>query len=192
MIGYLSGQTKKIGPNYLILVIGGVGYKVFVPLFVLEKAKSGEELELEIHTHVKEDQLDLYGFKTSEELGFFELLLSVSGVGPKMALNILSLGSLSSLKDSIAKKDPTLLQSVSGVGRKIAEKIVVELKSKIGTVEGVSSEMFAEGDSKDVLDALIGLGITAQDAKKALSELPDSLDTTEEKIKYALKNLGNK
>lgn len=190
MIGCLSGQTKKIGPNYIILNVGGVGYKVFVPVFVLEKAKIGEDLELEIHTQVKEDQLDLYGFKTSEELAFFELLLSVSGVGPKMALNILSLGSLNSLKDSIAKKDPTLLQSVSGVGRKIAEKIVVELKSKIGTVEGATDAMFADGDSKDVLDALVGLGIPAQDAKRALSNLPNDLSTTEQKIKYALKNLG--
>lgn len=192
MIGYLEGEVKKIGFNFIILNVGGVGYKVFVPTSVLERAKIGEELELEIHTYVKEDQLTLFGFKTAEELAFFELLLSVSGVGPKMALNILSLGSLSSLKDSIAKKDPTLLQSVSGVGRKIAEKIVVELKSKVGAIEGPSDVMFADEDSKDVVDALVGLGISAQDARKVLSEIPEGLSTTEDKIKYALKTLGNK
>ena len=190
MIGYLEGKVIRIGVNQLVLNVNGVGYKIYVPNFVLEKLKKDENKSLEIHTHIREDQQDLYGFNTNEELEFFELLLSVSGVGPKMALNILSLGSLDSLKDSIVKKDPTLLQSVSGVGRKIAEKIVVELKSKLGSVGSASSEMFIEGGSKDVLDALISLGYSNQEARIALTKIPTEIEKIEEKVKYALKNLG--
>ena len=191
MIGYLEGEIKRIGSNYLILYTNGVGYKVYVPNFLLEDITLGKKLSLEIYTRVKEDQLDLYGFKNIEELNFFEQLLNVSGVGPKVALNILSSADSESLKDSISKQDPALLNSVSGVGRKTAEKIVVELKSKLGTI---GSDMFTDTGSGDVYDALIGLGFKKNEVKKAISNLPKDLNTVEEKIKEALKilNRGDK
>lgn len=187
MIGYLEGEIKRIGLNYLILYTNGIGYKVYVPNFLLQNASLEKKLSLEIYTHVKEDQFDLYGFKNIKELNFFEQLLDVSGVGPKAALNILSSSDLDSLKESIVKQDPTLLNSVSGIGRKTAEKIIVELKGKLGRV---GQDMFTDTGSGDVYDALVGLGFKKDEIKRAISNLPKDLVTVEEKIKQALKILN--
>lgn len=187
MIGKLKGKIDLIGSGYIVVDVNGVGYKLAVSHSLLADRKTGDEVTLYVHTHVREDQLSLFGFETNEQLTFFELLIGVSGVGPKAALNIMSAAPIDSLKESISKQDPSLLNSVSGVGKKTAEKIVIELRNKIGAVaEGDIFEKSAETD--EVVSALEGLGYKAAEARPVLSKLKS--ENTEDKIKEALKMLS--
>ena len=187
MIGKLKGKIDLLGNGYIIIDVNGIGYKVAVSSNILSDLKVGEESKLYIHRHVREDQLSLFGFVTNEDLVFFELLLNVSGVGPKAALNIMSAAPLDSLKDSISKQDPTLLNSVSGIGKKTAEKIIIELRNKTGAVsEGSIFEK--SGKSNEVIEALEGLGYKANEIRPVLGEITS--EDTEEKIKEALKLLS--
>jgi len=172
------------GKDSVVVVIDNVGYEVFLPALALEKAKVGEEREFFTHEYLRENARELYGFPTKEELGLFRDLMKVSGVGPKMALNVLSLGA-SRVREAITKGDAGILGSVSGVGKKTAQKIVLELK---GTIEmGDISSQFTE----EALDALRRLGYSQREASEALSNVQDA-ETTEEKIKAALKILGKR
>ncbi|MCL5093519.1 MAG: Holliday junction branch migration protein RuvA [Patescibacteria group bacterium] len=188
MIGKLKGKIDFLGKDFLILDINGVGYKVFVVSEVLRKEAS-VELALYTYNHVREDILALYGFLSYDELLFFELLLGVSGVGPKMAMNIMSAFSCKKIEDSVLKQDPSLLSSISGVGSKKAEKIVVELKGKIGTLKGTS--IFSKIEEQDeILGALERLGYKSAEIKKIIPEIPTNIENTEERIKAALKLIG--
>lgn len=187
MIGYLNGTVKEIGETSAIVLVAGVGYDVNIPISLSEKLKKDGPIELYIYTHVREDILALYGFSTKEELGFFKLLISVSGIGPKVALSIISSADVSKLSESISSGDPTLLSAVSGVGKKTAEKAIVELKNKVGGGQGFTS---LGGNSSDVVEALVGLGFQRSEVLRAISELPEEASSSEEKIKAALKLLG--
>jgi Holliday junction DNA helicase RuvA len=184
MIGYLRGKVIKNDVKSILLDVNGVGYKVFTHIGDLEQKKSAE-LELYTYLAVRENALDLYGFVTREELDFFELLLTVSGIGPKSAMAILSVASITTLKTAISTEDSSHLTKVSGIGKKNAEKIVLELKDKIGTY--VFDGKFESHDT-DAIEALKALGYSERESREALKKTIGS--TTEEKVRSALKNLN--
>ncbi len=184
MIGYLKGQLLSQDLKSIILEVNGVGYKVFTNITLLP-GKNEKMIELWTYLCVRETCLDLYGFASKEELNFFELLITVSGIGPKSAMGILSLASVPNLRNAIITGDTTHLTKVSGLGKKNAEKIVVELKDKLGAFTG---EGLISGDV-DVIEALKSLGYGEREAREVLKKLGDVKDTSE-KIKKALKLLS--
>jgi Holliday junction DNA helicase RuvA len=188
MIGSIRGKIILKTDKYLIVETGGIGYKVSVSPDTLSKAsKSGEEIFLFIHTHVREDAFDLYGFLNQEELEFFEMLINVSGIGPKGALSILGITSIETLRKAISIGDTSYLTKISGIGRKTAEKIVIELRDKIGKeLEGSSLQV-----ELDALEALKSLGYSAVEAREALKKVSPNTDTNN-KIREALKILSSK
>lgn len=185
MIGMLRGNVVFSDLKHIILDVSGVGYKVFTNTGNLGNMK-GKNLELWTYLAVRENSLDLYGFTTKEELDFFELLISVSGIGPKSALGILSIASLSNLKHAIATGDTGHLTKVSGIGKKNAEKIVIELRDKMEEME--LSEYYISGDV-DALEALKSLGYGEKESREALKKVSDAKDTGD-KVKKALKLLS--
>src|SRR3989338_6628286 len=133
MIGSIKGKIILKTEKFLIVETGGVGYKISVSVDTLSKIKkSNDEILLWIHTHVREDILDLYGFLDRQELEFFEMLINVSGIGPKGALAILGIASIETLKKAIGTSDTSYLTKISGIGKKTAEKIIIELRDKVG------------------------------------------------------------
>jgi len=175
MIGQLRGRLTDKRPNQILVDVGGVGYLVQVPLSTF--AALGElhaEVTLLIHTHVREDAFSLYGFLSSREKHFFELLLSASGVGPSLALKILSGMSVEELVPAIRNSDLGRLTKIPGVGRKTAERMVVELKDKLDAVTVETAERPAAsspaGIEADVVSALVNLGYDARSAEDAVSE----------------------
>lgn len=174
MIGQLRGRLADKRPNQVLVDVGGVGYLVQVPLSTY--AALGElhtEVILLIHTHVREDALALYGFLSSREKHFFELLLSASGVGPSLALKILSGMSVEELVPAIRGGDLARLTQIPGVGRKTAERIVVELKDRLEAVAVVAEKQVATspaGTEADVVSALVNLGYEARTAESAVAE----------------------
>ena len=185
MIGYLKGVTVDKDEKYLVLEVGGVGYKVFATLETIESSPLLEGRTLWIHHAVREDASDLYGFTTKDELGFFELLIGISGIGPRTALGILNVTTVSALKKAVSSGDTSHLVKVSGIGKKNAEKIVLELKGKFG----IDDERVTLKEEVDALDALKTLGFGHAEAREALKEVSDEPDTNS-KIKKALKLLG--
>jgi Holliday junction DNA helicase RuvA len=186
MIGSIKGKITHKSTNYVIVETNGVGYKVFLPLVILLTFKVGQDVSLVIHTYVREDQLTLFGFETLPQLEFFELLLTVSGVGPKSGLGIMSLSSLDMIKSAIASGDAGVFKKVSGIGSKTAERVIVELREKL-KAEGVAAPIAQE--QSDALEALVSLGYRENDAREALKSIPND-KTIQEKIKIALKALG--
>jgi Holliday junction DNA helicase RuvA len=182
MIGQLRGQLTDKRPNQVLVDVGGVGYIVQVPLSTY--AGLGElhtEVTLLIHTHVREDALSLYGFLSSREKHFFEMLLSASGVGPSLALKILSGMSVEELVPAIRQSDLGRLTKIPGVGRKTAERMVVELKDRLDavTVEVERpSPSSPAGVEADVVSALVNLGYDARTAEGAVSEAKRQVGTT--------------
>jgi len=185
MISYLNGKVVVVRDGYAIIETGGVGYKVSINPELASRIHQEENVEIYIYTQVREDILALFGFKSLEELDFFEMLISVSGIGPKAALNILSVAPIEKIKASIVEQDPTLLSSVSGVGKKTAEKVVVELKNKVGA----TGSLFVGEKAQDVHDALLQLGFRHAEISNVLAELPAEAKTTEDKLKYCLAKL---
>jgi len=187
MIGSIKGKITHKSSNYIIVETSGVGYKIFIPQAILLNLKLNQEVSLVIHTYVREDQLTLFGFQTLAELEFFELLLTVSGVGPKSGLAIMSLASLEMIKSAIASEDPSVFTKVSGIGRKTAERVIVELKEKLKQ-EGAHAPIAKE--HSDVLEALMSLGYREQEAREALKSVPKDVMDLQSKIKVALKSLS--
>lgn len=191
MIAYLKGKIQYKDINSIVLETGGVGYRVFIASKILEKAKQDKELELYVFHHQRDDAVELYGFESKNELDFFKQLFSVNGVGPKMALAIISDLKMEQAKQTIIQGDASLLQSVSGVGAKTAERIVLDLKNKVALDGGVgSSTGGSSGSYNDLIDALVGLGYSRHEAARLSQTVPADVDTIEEKIKYVLKNVS--
>lgn len=188
MIATIRGTISEIGTRYAIVEVGGLGYKVFVTDDTAHSLKSGSETSFWTHHAVREDAQDLYGFTSKKERDFFELLISISGIGPKGALNILSLIHVDSLSSAIRTGSTAHLVKVSGIGRKTAEKIVLELKDKLGAIQdgdmttGMSSDM-------DAISALQALGYEADEAREALKKIDKKIEDTGAKVKAALKVL---
>jgi Holliday junction DNA helicase RuvA len=186
MIGSVKGKISHKASNYVIVETNGVGYKIFLPQVILLTQKIGDEVSLVIHTYVREDQITLYGFETLAQLEFFELLLTVSGVGPKSGIAIMSLAPIDMLKSAIASGDAGVFKKVSGIGSKTAERVIVELREKLRD-QGVSAPVAQE--HSDALEALVGLGFREQESRDVLKSIPAD-KTLQEKIKIALKALG--
>jgi Holliday junction DNA helicase RuvA len=192
MISYLKGSIQHRDIKYVVLMTsGGVGYKVYTTLETLGQSSIGEQVELWIHTVVREDALDLYGFSNKRSLDFFELLLTISGIGPKSALGILSATTVDSIIEAITTGESAYLTKIAGIGKKVVEKIILELKGKIGDNFGSSSDTHKAGNADvDALEALKSLGYTHKEAKDALDEVSSDIKGTGEKVKAALKNLS--
>jgi holliday junction DNA helicase RuvA len=191
MIYGLKGTVVGKGGNFAAVGVGGVVYKVFMDGKTLASLPLGEEASLFSHLHVKEDALDLYGFRTEEALEFFELLISVSGVGPKSALSVLEIGDLDHLTAAIQEGRPDLLTQASGIGRKTGERIILELRNKVRAREGAVIIEKMEGDA-DLVEALVGLGYRKDVVKAALDKIgPDPADL-QGRLKIALKFLSKK
>src|SRR3989339_10005 len=191
MIGSVKGKIVLKTEKFLILETNGVGYKINVSPDTVSKAKKvGDEMMLWIHTHVREDILDLYGFLDHSELEFFEMLISVSGIGPKGALTILGVASIDTLRKAISTSNISYLTKISGIGKKTAEKIVIELRDKMA--EGISEKKGSSlRDELDAMEALKSLGYSQNEIREALKKVLPNTDTNT-KIREALKTLGNK
>ncbi|MFH1427557.1 MAG: Holliday junction branch migration protein RuvA [Patescibacteria group bacterium] len=192
MISYLRGKILNKDNGYIILAVNDIGYKIFINPVIYAGLDIGQLLELYTHQHVREDSLDLYGFKNMTELEMFELLLSISGIGPKSALGVLAIADVNQVKESITRGDPSLLTKVSGIGRKTAERVVLELREKITRLVGGASIKSDSGvmASGDEIDALIALGYSMQQAREALSQVDSKIKDSGERIKEALRKLG--
>lgn len=186
MIGYLKGLLLSRHDPVILVNVSGVGYKVLVTSDVLSVFHIGDAVELFIHTHVREDALELYGFLDEASLGLFELLISVSGIGPKTAIGVFAIGKKDEILSAIRRADVDFFTGVPRLGKKNAQKIIIELKNKLGAVEEID---LGEGESEVVM-ALTQFGFSTDEARRAVREIGEKGKTTEEKIKLALKSLG--
>jgi Holliday junction DNA helicase RuvA len=200
MISIITGRIIHAEPRYLVVDVNGVGYKIFTTAGVLEttsgmlKANHGKDFDAEkttfwTHLAVRENSLDLYGFLSKEEMDIFDSLLSVSGIGPKTALGILNVANVATIRRAVLTEDPSYLTKVAGVGKKNAEKIVLELKGKFSEMEDVDGA--AELGESDALDALKALGYGEREARDALKNVPMEIINTGERVKAALKMLSS-
>ncbi|MDP2705210.1 MAG: Holliday junction branch migration protein RuvA [Patescibacteria group bacterium] len=188
MIGRLKGVVVYRGSNHLIIETDGIGYKVFVTSAVLSGISEEKEKAFWIHTAVRENAIDLYGFETREDIEFFEQLLTVQGIGPKSALSVLDAASVKTLKQGISLGDTSHLIKVSGIGKKSAEKIMLGLKDKFKDMEGHAG---LENEI-DALEALTALGYTQRDVRDAFQKIDANIVDTGEKVKEAMRILGSK
>lgn len=195
MIGKLTGKFDGQGADgAAIIEVGGVGYAVRAPALALPdlRKSAGETISLFIHTAVRDDAIDLYGFLTEEDLGFFKLLMSVSGIGPKTALGILNIADAQTLKRSIAAGDAAALTKVFGIGKKSAERMVVELRDKLVAEAGSRGAGALTGTDGEVIEALMALGYRADEARQALKTVAAGAEGTRERLSAALKQLGSR
>ena len=189
MISFLRGIILEIGSRYVVLDVNNVGYKVFVTDDTLHGLKLQKEAVFWTHMAVREDAQDLYGFTTKKDLSFFELLITISGIGPKSALNIMSLVASDTLASAIRTGSIAHLVKVSGIGKKTAEKIVLELKDKMAGFGSKETNAEMSSDA-DVIEALKALGYDVNDAREALKKVDKSILDTGAKVKAALKVLS--
>jgi Holliday junction DNA helicase RuvA len=200
VIAHLTGIVRRAGPDFVVVDVGGVGYMVSVSTTTRQLLPPpGGEIELDIHTHVREDQLALYGFASAAELDMFEMLIQVDGVGPKVGLNILGAASLEVLKRAIVSEDSAPIRRASGVGQRTAAKVIIELKPRLDAVaelEAVPRAAALAGDGvvpKAVESALRNLGFSSQEARVGMESVDwKSTPNTQEALAVALKALGRK
>lgn len=200
MIAHLTGVVRRAGPDFVVVDVGGVGYMVSVSTSTRQlMPPPGGPVDLDIHTHVREDQLNLYGFASPEELDMFEMLIQVDGVGPKVGLNILSAASLEVLKRAIVSEDAAPIRRASGVGQRTAAKVIIELKPRLDAVaelDAVPRAAALAGDGvvpKAVEAALRNLGFSSQEARVGIESVDwKSTPNTQEALSVALKALGRK
>ena len=190
MIGSLRGTPTLTTDKYALIDVGGVGYKVYMTPQILASIGNEDIVTVFTYTVVREDALDLYGFLTLHEETVFELLLGVSGIGPRSALGILAIASTDTLTSAIARGDTAYLTQVSGIGRKTAEKIVLELRDKVLT--GNFTTETHSSHERDTMDALVSLGYREHDIRDTLRSIDSSVTDTQTRIKEALKILGQK
>ncbi len=193
MISFIKGKIINKGQGFIVVEVNNIGYKMFVNPTKYTELEIGQEIEVYTHQYVREDALDLYGFKSMEELEIFELLISISGIGPKSALGVLAIANMAEIKESIIRGDSALLTKVSGIGRKTAERIVLELREKIKqTIDG-RQQIVDGGDGMiraDEIDALMALGYSMSQAREALNQVDANINDSSERIKQALKGLN--
>ena len=187
MIAYLKGTIQSKDLKSLIINVNNIGYQVYATPNCLEKATQGQEIELYTHLHIREDCQELYGFENKEELEFFTKLISVSGIGPKSALGVFALAKVQEIKQAIANGDIAFLTRLSGIGKKTAERVVVDLRGKIDLTDSTPG---LKGSDTDAVEALTGLGYSHQQAIQALRQT--TAQTVEDRLKQALKILGKK
>ncbi len=184
MIGYLSGIIRGSVRGALIIDVHDIGYRVFTTPATLAGAREGDTLAVWTHLAVRENAHELFGFETKEELQWFELLLTVSSVGPRSALAVLNAVDIATLENAITRNDASSLARAFGIGKKTAEKIVLELREKVGSADEKSS---VPGSDGDVIDALEGLGYSVKEARDAVRALPKELSGTEARVREAIR-----
>lgn len=186
MIGHLTGTILGKSSNWILLEVAGVGYEVFMAAPLLARFKPGDSLSVFTHLHVREDQLTLFGFETKEQLELFRLLLGVSGVGPKVGLDILSQLSVERIKQAVAVAQADVFAAVPGIGKKTASKIVLDLQTKLGKLEEL--DLSLEPEKSEAVEALVSLGYKKGEAVAALKDVDTSL-SSEKQIKQALRSV---
>lgn len=187
MFGHITGKVFNLKGTKAVIKTGGIGFNINSTPSYLIKLKVGQEVSFWTHTAVRENSIDLYGFETEAELKIFELLITVSGVGPKSGLAILSIAGVKAIEEAVLTSDTSSLIKISGVGKKTAEKIVLELNGKIA---GARKGEARTSEDIDVFEALKSLGYREKDIQEVIKNLPKDISGAGEKIKYALKNLG--
>jgi Holliday junction DNA helicase RuvA len=198
MISYIQGTIKFINQkNICLLTNSGVGYEIQIDKNQIDNLKLNQDISLHVYSHIKEDAFDLYGFLDRSEKIMFEQLTSISGIGPRSALQILSLSGSQVLYENVIKNNVVYLTQISGIGKKIAEKIVLELKDKLPKIAFEFNKIGQENNNTnmsenlDVFEALKSMGYTPREAKEAVEKITDTGLTLEQKIKSALKNVHN-
>ena len=194
MIASLHGKVATLGTDWAVINVGGIGFQVYMPTSTLSALGAiGKEVQLYTHFHLREDNATLYGFASPEELSLFQTLIGVSGLGPRLALAMLSAMSVEQLVTAIATGSVDLLTVIPGIGKKVANRIVLELKEKIGADWITTPVTQFARENTDVLSALTSLGYSAAEAAKAVATLPATPEMSlEEKIKLALAFFGTK
>lgn len=190
MIGYLTGELFETYENSIILLVNGVGYKVFVTSQFLDSKKTSEKVSLYINSVIREDVFDLYGFEKKEEKELFEMVVAISGIGPKTAIGILSKGNINDIMNAVLEGDLSFFAGVPRLGKKNAQKLIIELKNKTGDIGALTFE--EQGERKDLRDAIKSFGYQDKEISEAILEAEKSGGKLEEKIAYALKILGKK
>ena len=189
MISALSGKVLHKDLNSIVVDVSGVGYKILVPTEVALGIETNSPISLWTHLAVRETSLDLFGFLDKETLNIFELLITISGIGPKTALGILNVATPTMLRQAVVNSDTSYLTKVSGIGKKNADKIVLELKDKLKlTTEDKIMDTRSEGDA---MEALISLGYSERDAREALKGVPKDIEGASERVKQALRMLAH-
>jgi holliday junction DNA helicase RuvA len=189
MIGMLTGKLVFRDGQSIILDVHGVGYRVLASSQILDSSHTGDTLTIFTHTHVREDALDLFGFSSQQDLRVFEQLISVSGVGPKTAMSVFLVGNTDAILGAIQKADVDFFTSVPRLGKKNAQKIIIELKNKLGSLGDLDlAEETVE--ASEVVSALESIGFSEREARDALRNIQGAGSSVEEKIKLALKLLG--
>lgn len=192
MISFLEGGVEFKGERFCVISTGGIGYKVFITQETLRKIpEKGDKIKLWTHQYVRENSLELYGFLHFAELELFEALINISGIGPKGGLGVLNVAPVDTLKKAIAAGDISYLTRVSGIGRKTAEKILLELKDKMAR-GGVGVEAPELKEEADVLEALVALGYSQREARDALGAISQDIVGVEKRVNEALKKLGGR
>ncbi len=196
MINYIKGTVVKKGLDYIVIDNNNIGYFINTSLSSLNKLCEGEKATILTYMHIREDIIALYGFLTSDEIELFKKLISVNGIGPKAGLSVLSTYESNTVKEIILKEDVTRMSKVPGIGKKTASKIILELKDKVGTIEGIDTDIEGIGifqtecESSDILNALVALGFNSYEAKKVLDKIDVEGKSENEIIKEALKNIN--
>ncbi len=188
MIGFLRGKVIKKDKDHVLIDVHDVGYKVFLTEYALEHCGVEEEKTFFVYTHVREQEITLYGFLDEQEQEIFELLIGVSGIGPKAALNILTVADVPTICAAIAAEDTTILTKVSGIGQKTAKKVVNELSGKVVAPTDLSASTATT--HSDAIDALRSMGYSVVEARNALADVPSDVTDVGECVRLALKNLG--
>ena len=191
MIASLCGKVKALKDDSLIIDVGGVGFQVYVASTVLSKViPIGQAIELYTHMNVRENEIALYGFRSAEEKEFFEMLLGVSGIGPRTALAALSALSPDTLRNAIVRGDASSLSRIPGVGKKTAQRLILDLKDRIDVpAESLATLAIHEGDA-EVINALTALGYSLSESQSALASIPQDVHELDERILVALRFLG--
>ncbi|MBI2621234.1 MAG: Holliday junction branch migration protein RuvA [Candidatus Levybacteria bacterium] len=188
MIGSIRGKIILTDGNHILVETGGVGYRVLVSSKVLSKTNS--EVSLFTYTHVREDALELFGFSELADLKLFENLLSVSGIGPRTAMSIFSFLTREEVVNAVIKGDTSVFEGIPRLGKKNAQKIIIELKSKLGDTGSLDLSSEESPENSEALQALQSFGFSSKEAREALKNIDSKAETAEEKIKLALKFLG--
>jgi len=194
MISGIKGKLEAIGSDWATVNVNGISFRVFAPTSTLSMlGATGREVKLYTHLHVREDNMALYGFASPDELQLFDILLGVSGIGPRLALAMLSAMKVDDLTMAIATGNAELLTEVPGIGKKTAQRLVLELKDKIGAGWVTTPGAWVAQENADVLAALTSLGYSVAEASRAVATLPSSNKLSlEEKVRIALQYFGGK
>jgi holliday junction DNA helicase RuvA len=191
MLSYIKGELKLKDENYFVIENNGLGYKVYVAAELFSQFEKQAEVELYLFQYIKEDALDLFGFANYPELKLFEQLISVSGIGPKTALNVFAVARVEDIVSAIVNQDASILKKVSGIGSKTAERIVLELKNKVVASAHIQDLKTSEemGADSEAVEALVSLGFPVGQARDALRQVDKDVKDVGEKVKQALKLL---